>query len=212
MSYGIRVVGNDSGGEFLEIDSSLGLINYVVTHFGTGSSVSISNIAGLDTLVFVKGPVGTNTIVCFGQSGSTITFKTPDGTAAGSSVSVSYMVCADVTGITPSGNYGIKVLTSGGATAFDSRNFLQNKGFTIVEYVEPATIDGSNSVISTDSSLYTEIGRWSYFNSSASGQANYAGVEYETTSIRHWDLEVDEELGPIYWDNYSTILVADVYP
>lgn len=211
MAYGIQVFGADSGGEFLQIDSTLNLVNYVVTHIGTGSSVNVSNIASLDTLVFVRGQNDGN-IITYSRSGSLIYFTKPDGTGAGSPISVEYMVAADVTGITGTNGYGIQVFTSAQAVAFDSTRFLQNYGFSITEYVEPNSIDGSDSVISTNINLYTEIGRWSYFNSSDPVDANYAGVEYTSSSMRHWDLEVDEEIGTVYWDNYSTILLADIYP
>jgi hypothetical protein len=74
MSYGIRVTGNDSGGDFLELDSSLNLINYVVTHYGTAATVNVSNVSGLDQLVFIRNTPGDPSRICFSQSGSTITF------------------------------------------------------------------------------------------------------------------------------------------
>lgn len=211
MGYGIRVTGNDSGGEFLQLNSDLGLLNLVVTHYGTGSTVNVSNIAGLDQLVFVRGTPGDPNIICFEQSGTTITFKRPDGTLSGGSIAVEYIVVVDAAGITPAGNYGLQIRTAAQSVAFDSRCFLQNKNFTIVEYVEPGSIDGSDSIITRNPNLFVEVGGWSYFNNSGS-DANYAGVEFNTGSIRHWDIEVDEEFGVIYWDNYSTILLADVYP
>jgi hypothetical protein len=212
MSYGIRVTGNDSGGDFLELDSSLNLINYVVTHYGTAATVNVSNVSGLDQLVFIRNTPGDPSRICFSQSGSTITFIEADGTGAGANIAVEYIVAVDVTGITPVGNYGLQIFTATQSVAFDSRCFLQNKNFIIVEYVEPGTIDGSNSVITTNPNLFVEISRWAYFNSSDPFDANYAGVEFKSGSIRHWDLEVDEEIGLVYWDNYSTILLADVYP
>ena len=66
MAYGIQVFGSDSGGQFLQIDSTLDLVHYVVSHYGTGSSVNISNVSALDTLVFVRGQADGN-IICFNQ-------------------------------------------------------------------------------------------------------------------------------------------------
>jgi len=217
MAYGIQVFGSDSSGEFLQVDSTLDLVHYVVSHYGTGSSVNISNVSALDTLVFVRGQNDGN-IICFDQSGSTIYFRKPDGTGAGAPIVVEYMVAVDVAGVASTGGYGLQILTSAGGIAFDSTRYLQNKGFSIVEYVQPFTIDGSESVITTDPSLFVEIGTWSYFNSSDPFDANYAGVEYRSGSIRHWDLEVQEEgqdeevYVTIYWDNFGTILLADAYP
>jgi hypothetical protein len=217
MAYGIQIFGSDSGGEFLQVDSTLDLVQYVVSHYGTGSSVNISNVSALDTLVFVRGQNDGN-IICFDQSGSTIYFRKPDGTGAGAPIVVEYMIAVDVAGVTSTGGYGLQVLTAAGAVAFDTTRYLQNKGFSIVEYVEPFTIDGSESVITTDPSLFVEIGTWSGFNSSDPFDANYAGVEYRAGSIRHWDLEVQEEgqdeevYVTIYRDNSFTILLADTYP
>lgn len=217
MAYGLQVFGSDTGGQFLQIDSTLDLVQYVVSHYGTGSSVNISNVAALDTLVFVRGQNDGN-IICFDQSGSTIYFKTPDGTGPGASIVVEYMIAVDVAGVASTGGYGLQVLTTAGAIAFDTTRYLQNKGFTIVDYVEPFTIDGSDSVISNDPSLFVEIGVWSYFNSSDPTDANYAGAEFTAGSIRHWDLEIQEEgddeqvFVPVYWDNSYTILLADIYP
>jgi hypothetical protein len=211
MTYGIKVFGKDASGEFLQIDSDLNLVNYVVTHIGVGSTVSVSNISALSMLVFVRGQNDGN-IICFSQSGSTISFIRPDGTPAGSPISVEYAIAADVTGVpSTGGGYGIRVFTSTSQVAFDSTRFLQNYNFYIPEYVTPNSIDGSDSVVTTNPNLYTEIGRWSYFNSSDPFDANYAGAEYTASSVRHWDLEVDEEIGTVYWDNYSTILLADIY-
>jgi hypothetical protein len=216
MAYGIQVFGSDSAGEFLQIDSTLDLVQYVVSHFGTGSSVNISNVSALDTLVFVRGQNDGN-IICFEQSGSTISFTKPDDTVSGAPIVVEFMIAVDVAGVTSTGNYGLQVLTSAGEVAFDSRRYLQNKGFSIVEYVEPFTISGLGSVITTDPSLFVEIGTWSFFNGSNPFEENFAGVEYRSGSIRHWDLE-DEEAQEeetyvtIYYDNSFTILLADIYP
>jgi hypothetical protein len=217
MAYGIQVFGSDSSGQFLQIDSTLDLVQYVVSHYGVGSSVNVSNVSALDRLIFVRGQADGN-IICIEESGSTISFTKPDGTVSGAPIVVEYMIAVDVAGVTSTGGYGLQVLTSAGGVAFDSTRYLQNKGFSIVEYVEPFTIDGIGSVITTDSSLFVEIGIWSYFNGSDPFEANYAGVEYRSGSIRHWDLEVaeegDDELTyvTVYYDNYFTILLADTYP
>jgi hypothetical protein len=221
MAYGIQIFGSDSGGEFLQVDSTLDLVQYVVSHYGVGSSVDIGNVSALDRLVFVRGQDDGFTggdIICYGDSGSTITFTQPDNTAAGAPIVVEYMVAVDVAGVTSTGGYGLQVLTAAGAVAFDTTRYIQNKGFSIVEYVEPFTIDGIGSVITTDPSLFVEIGIWSFFNSSDPIEENYAGAEFRSGSIRHWDLEGQEEgqdreeYTVQYYDNSFTILLADTYP
>lgn len=211
MTYGIEAFGSDSGGEFLQLDSDLGLEWYIITELGTASSWT--KTLGTDDLLFVKDPnPGNSNIICLSGSGNN--FVEPDGTASGAAITVDYFIAEKAgSASVPAGasNYGLQVFDSGSNTIFDSRKVVENNGFLIVEYVVAGDVDGSAGIISSDESLYTEIGAWAQFNSSVAGEADYNGVEYRSTSIRHWWLESDEELGPIYFDNYTTILLGELY-
>lgn len=210
MAYGIQAFGNDSGGEFLQLDSDLGLEWYIITESGTASSWT--KTLGNDDLLFVKDPnPGNSNIICLSGSGNN--FVKPDGTSSGAAITVDYFI-AEKSGSAPvpagASTYGIQVFDSGSNIIFDSRKIVENNGFLIVEYVEAGEVDGSSGIISSDESLYTEIGAWAQFNSSVAGEADYNGVEYKSTSIRHHWVETDEE-GAIFFDNYTTILLGELY-
>lgn len=224
MSYGLQVNGEDGFGEFIQVDTDLGLRGFVITHAGSGSQISGIGYTDYDALVFVKGPIGTGEIICVEQNSDTTFFVTPESNyqgVFGEPVVVDYFVAQKVDDVSPIGDYGLQVFTQNGTVALDSRRITQNISFNVISVVPPNTIDGSNSVIHVDETKYVELSRWSFFNEGGVGEQSFAGAEWTSTSIRHWDLESEEyedegyggqsSGGVLYWDNYAAILVADVY-
>lgn len=220
MTYGLQITGSDANGSFIQIDTSLNLRGFVITHLGSGSQISGIGYTDYNALIFVKGTL--NDLVCITQTANTTTFVYPDtdnyGNVIGTPAVVDYFVVQDVKDVSPVGSYGLQVFDSSGEVAFDSRSIIQNASFNVVSVVPPNTIDGSNSVIHGDPNKYVELSRWSYFDEGSPGENQYAGARWTSTSIRHFDLESEEYDdegygggGVLYWDNYAAILVADVY-
>ena len=56
MSYGLQVLGNDAGGNFLVTDTEKNLQNLVIVAQGSGSSVSLGSAFTEGDIVFVKNP------------------------------------------------------------------------------------------------------------------------------------------------------------
>lgn len=190
MTYGIKIVGNDNGGDFIVADSQLDLLNYRVVQSGRAKSFTLD--AGYDH-IFVKDPSGAsasgsgwtpisvtsesgyegqlqnpNTYFCR-VNGSTVNFygrgitlllspptgtfdpTGPDGLRNYGSVEVAtgdfdvyldYFVVRKVSGIESANelideDYGIKIVTSAGETAFDSRALITDKVFSINTVLPP---------------------------------------------------------------------------
>lgn len=235
MSYGLQVKSFDAGGnELTQIDTELGLTNFVITQIGTGSSVTVGTFTGKTRFVFVRplasAALGSTTEICLaaGSGGaSTVNFVTTyveQGEFETNNflpIAVEFMVVEDVTGVAPVGDYGLQTLTAGQETSFDSRKIKVNTSFNISRIIPKGAVGGYGSfttdVISTDNTEYINLLPWSYWDD----QYTKAGIVYKTvnevvTSVAHIDQEYevaqpgDPQLPPVYYDNYSPIMIAQV--
>jgi hypothetical protein len=234
MSYGLQVKSFDAGGnELIQIDTELGLTNFVITQMGTGSSVNVGAFTGKTRFVFVKprpGATDGTSEICLeaGAGGSSIVRFRETYVEQGISdqnswqpISVDFMVVEDVTAVAPVGDYGLQTLSAGGETSFDSRKITVNASFSITRVVPAGSVGGYGSfttdVISTDNSEYINLLPWSYWDD----RYTKAGIVYKTvngvvTSVAHIDQEFevaqpgDIQLPPNFYDNYSPIMIATV--
>lgn len=234
MAYGLQVKTFDAvGNELTQIDTELGLTNFVITQMGTGSGVNVGAFTGRTRFVFVKPrPASTDTTreICLSPSAgtaSTINFREtyveqglPDGVSY-IPIAVDFMVIEDVTGVEPVGEYGLQTLTAGGETSFDSRKIKFNASFSVTRVVPAGSVGGYGSfttdVISTDNSEYINLLPWSFWDD----RYTKAGIVYKTvngvvTSVAHIDQEYevaqpgDIQLPPNFYDNYSPIMIATI--
>lgn len=234
MAFGLQVTSFDGGGNAItQIDTELGLTNYVVTKVGTGFGVDVSGTSPKSRIIFVK-PSAANLstdhgiFILAGTHNGTIQFVddyaelwADDGMGYNEAylgVQVDYMIVEDVTGVTPEGDYGLQTLTSGNEAGFDSRRIKLNSSFDITSVVPAGSIGGygspTNDFITNDSSKYISI-NWSFWDTLGSK----AGLKYYASSgtVAHIDVDGDEPdptephttQQPTYYDNYANILIAD---
>ena len=229
MAYGIKVTGSDTGGEYLVTDSDQNLINYGITQSGRASSFTLNRSLASDTFIFARNPdnfvtdpgfapdyhylsvTGGTTVRFYGgkivsdQNGN---FDTIDGLLA-----MDYAVLEKAnTNITASGNYGIQILTSTGALAFDSRRLATNNSITI-DSVLAASYSSSNAFgsppeISKTSSQYVNL-EWT-----SRGGGDLFGIsDLDDTTVYVLEGELFETQGGteslrLYADPYFTLLIA----
>ena len=229
MAYGIKVTGSDTGGEYLVTDSDQNLINYGITQSGRASSFTLNRSLASDTFIFARNPdnfvtdpgfapdyhylsvTGGTTVKFYGgkivsdQNGN---FDTLDGLLA-----MDYAVLEKAnTNITASGNYGIQILTSTGALAFDSRRLATNNSITI-DSVLAASYSSSNAFgsppeISKTSSQYVNL-EWT-----SRGGGDLFGIsDLDDTTVYVLEGELFETQGGteslrLYADPYFTLLIA----
>ena len=229
MAYGIKVTGSDTGGEYLVTDSDQNLINYGITQSGRASSFTLNRSLASDTFIFARNPdnfvtdpgfapdyhylsvTGGTTVRFYGgkivsdQNGN---FDTIDGLLA-----MDYAVLEKAnTNITASGNYGIQILTSTGALAFDSRRLATNNSITI-NSVLAASYSSSNAFgsppeISKTSSQYVNL-EWT-----SRGGGDLFGIsDLDDTTVYVLEGELNEaqdgtESLRLYADPYFSLLIA----
>ena len=168
MGYGIQIVGNDTGGDFIVQDTDLNMINYQIVAQGVASSYTPSS----GDKIFINGNYsGTQGFpICVQYaSGGVVNFqKVSFSGNAGqhlSSVSVTAANCNYIVlrkaniASTSGGNYGIQLFTSSGTVAFDSRRLATNVNdtFVMTESRAPRSVSGNNGQITTDGDAYLEI-------------------------------------------------------
>lgn len=232
MAYGIKVTGSDTGGEYLVTDSDQNLINYGITQSGRATSFTLNRSLASDTFIFVRNPDNTATDSSYGgfspdhhylsvSSGTTVTFyggriitdQFGDFDTIDGSVAMDYAVLEKAsTNITASGNYGIQLLTSTGALAFDSRRLATNNSITI-DSILAASYSSSNAFgsppeISKTSSQYVNL-EWTRY-----GGGDFFGIsDLDDTTIYVLDGEFDEAqdgstILRLYANPYFSLLIA----
>lgn len=234
MSYGIKITGSDTGGEYLVTDSDLNLINYGVTQTGRASSFTLDRSIASDTFIFVNNAdsiatdpnsggfspdyhylsIGSGTNVTF-YGGKIVRDQNNDFDTLDGTVAVDYAVLEKVdTSIPGTGDYGIQLFTSTGALALDSRRLPTNNSL-VIDAVLPASYGqtgnspyGSPPEISKSSTQYVNI-EWT-----RRGGADLFGVsdiDDSTVYVLEGDLEEFQdgtESLRLHADPYFTLLIA----
>lgn len=237
MAYGLQVTSFDAGGNpITQIDTELGLTNYVVTNAGRGTQVNLASATSRSRFILVKpihpGTTTTQGVYVLGSSNGTATIKfvdtylelwADDGMPYNTAYlpqQVDYLVVEDVTGVAPVGDYGLQTVTAGGESSFDSRKIKLNTSFDITSVIPKGALGGGGGVagdlITTDLDTYISLSPWSFWDD----PRNLSGLRYKTYSngsieIFHHDVMGDEpvptepDYGVTFNDNYTTILLAD---
>jgi len=231
MAYGIKVTGSDTGGEYLVTDSDQNLINYGITQSGRASSFTLNRSLASDTFIFVRNPDNTATegSTTFApdhhylsvSSGTTVRFyggriisdQNGDFDTLDGLLAMDYAVLEKANkNITASGNYGIQILTSTGALAFDSIRLATNNSITI-NSVLAASYSSSNAFgsppeISKTSSQYVNL-EWTGL-----GGGDVFGIsDLDDTTVYVLEGELNEaqdgtESLRLYADPYFSLLIA----
>jgi hypothetical protein len=159
MSYGLQVKSFDAAGnEIVQIDTTIGLVNYVVTKKGTGSSITgLGTDPNRTRLIFIK-PKHRNTsnyqkdyiVIEYDSTLSSVTFKSSGNKkypleADFSNISLDYYVLDLASKVTPVGDYGLKVLTSGNEVSFDSRTIKVNSKLQVTSLKPHNSMSGYGS-------------------------------------------------------------------
>ena len=234
MTYGIRVTGSDIGGEYLVTDSGLNLINYGITQSGRASSFTLNRSLASDTFIFVRNPDNIATDPSSGgfapdhhylsvPFGTNVTFyggkiiedQFGDFDTLDGSVAMDYAVLEKAnTNITASGNYGIQILTSTGALAFDSRRLATNNSITIDSVLAStysnSSTTGSPPQTSKTTSQYVNL-EWTRYG----GGDLFAVSDLDRTTIFILDGSVEEfqdgtTFLELFSEPYFSLLVATV--
>jgi hypothetical protein len=170
MSYGLVIQTRDGAGNVItQIDTSKGLTNYVVSRKGTGSSVPGYFGTGISQLLFVKPSASylrfanedTKNDIFFEVSGTSVSFKrslynSSDNIDSTIGASCDWFVLQDVTGVTPTGNYGLVTYSALQQVEFDTRRFLLNNSCNILSVKPGASLSGGGAGISS-SLIHTDI-------------------------------------------------------
>lgn len=254
MTYGLKIIGNDNGGDFIVADTTLDLINYRVVQAGRAHSFTLTS--GYD-FIFVKNPSAPND-----QPWSPVSVTTPNGntgtvdepyayycTISGSDVTfygrgltfvlpepdndpfgdgqggigqaevadadfnaeLDYFVVRSVSGIESANDlrdedYGIKIVTAGGTTAFDSRALITDKVFSIEDVLEPDDYtQQGNPVITHASNRYVNI-EWS---SKLPTSTLFYGITLEDQQSLYIDSTLAANGGSVnYWRNPVALFAA----
>ena len=233
MSYGLKVQSFDSGGNVItQIDTEIGLVNFVVTNEGTGSRVNLGGdrFDGVQRLVFIKprpsqtDNVETKNIAILSSSKNTsqLIFVTNfEGNTYETSYDeeiVDYIVLEDVTGVAPVGDYGLQVLTAGQETSFDSRMIQSDVRFQIDTVIPSKSLGGygesSTDLITNDPNKYIEVYNWSFWQNPTLYVGLNVKSSYTTYNVYHKDIAQEEPNptlppAPLYVnDNYAPIMLG----
>jgi hypothetical protein len=245
MGYGLKVQSFDSGGNTItQIDTELGLTNFVITSYGRGSQVNIGHTPGKVRFIFIKPLlnssgvyswgtpsstyIGDGDICVEGQFSTTTTIKffqsyreggeggeVPDPNAYLGAI-VDYIIVEDVTTVEPVGEYGLQTLTAGNEVSFDSRRIIVNKTIDITSVIPAGSVGGygggTYDLLTSDTNTYVCVSPWSYW----SDPGNKAGLVMQRngTNLYHLDVDGDYDYdepqyqGPMFYDNYTAILLA----
>ena len=224
MGYGIEIVGNDTGGDFIVQDSDLNMINYQIVAQGVASSYTPSS----GDKIFINGNyTGTQGHpVCVQiASGGVVNFqKVSFSGNAGqhlSNVSVTAANCNYIVlrkaniASNSGGNYGIQLFTSSGTVAFDSRRITVNDTFVMTESRAPRSVSGNNGQITTDGDAYLEVD--ALFSLIVSGGLTEASVSACTWNgsgtaagrLRYLSFFASHEMQSTdYFTNHNTMLLG----
>lgn len=232
MAYGIKVTGSDTGGEYLVTDSDQNLINYGITQSGRASSFTLNRSLASDTFIFVRNPDNTATDSSSGafapdhhylsvSSGTTVRFyggriiedQNGDFDTLDGLLAMDYAVLEKAnTNITASGNYGIQILTSTGALAFDSRRLATNNSITIDSVLAStysnSSTTGSPPQTSKTTSQYVNL-EWTRYG----GGDLFAVSDLDDTTIYVLDGSIEEfqdgtESLQLFSEPYFSLLIA----
>lgn len=188
MTYGLRIEGSDTGGDYLVIDSDENPFNYSVVATGTASSVDLSTGAGTTdptgkyfVLINIKGANFTGSyagerLVSAQTSSGTITFYAldpdyrTDGTVfdfTKTTIAVDYILIKSMDDLTNNvaGNYGLQIYDGGtpNNVIFDSRKFNSADTFYFSNIIPPRSVAGtggpSGSILSTTNE-YVDVSKF----------------------------------------------------
>ena len=198
MAYGIQILGSDGGGTFTVKDTDLNTINYQIV--ASGQASSLSGLSPSNSRIFINGNVGstnTNKFITIDKTSTTMSFKriTFTGTLGGNidnitytSCSVNYLILKQMNAISNSssgGNYGIQILTSAGAVAFDSRRVLTNDSFFFLSQNAPNTVSGSGGTLSNDGDAYCDSEVFFEFATDSASAIRWRGTGTGTSRIEY---------------------------
>ena len=224
MGYGIKILGTDGGGNFVVKDTDQNTINYQVISSGSAQSLASSNFPG-DARLFINGNVGssnTNKFITIDRNSGN-TFKTVgfSGTLGGNiqnitytTCTVNYLVLQKMSAISNSGgNYGIQILTSAGAVAFDSRRILTNTSFFFTgDTKQPNVVDGDGGTISNDGDIYCDANILFEFASNSASAIRWRGTGVGTNRVEylHFRSFSGRTSSTSYIRNFGTILTGKI--
>ena len=226
MAYGISITGNDTAGDFIVQDTSIGngIINYQVVAEGQTLTSSISSFSG-NARLFINGNVGTTNLNEFITLDRTSNkFKIVDfstGSLGGNisgitytDTTVNYLVLKEMSAISSSSNdYGIQILTSTGAVAFDSRRILTNTSFFFTgDYKQSATVDGDGGFISHDGDTYCDTAILFEFAANSASAIRWKGTGVGTSRVEylHFRSQSGRTSATSYIKNFGTIVTGKI--
>ena len=224
MGYGIQIVGNDTGGDFIVQDTDLNMINYQIIAQGVANSYTPSS----GDKIFINGNYsGTQGHPICVQTGSggvknfqKVSFSGSPGQHL-SSVSVTAANCNYIVlrkaniASNSGGNYGIQLFTSSGTVAFDSRRITVNDTFVMTESRAPRSVSGNNGQISTNGDAFLEVD--ALFSLIVSGLAEasvsactWNGSGTGTGRLRYLSFfSSHENQSTDYFTNHNTMLLGE---
>lgn len=233
MAYGIQIFGSDGGGTFTVKDTDQNTINYQVVTSGQASS--LSNLSLSNSRVFINGNVGNSNLskfITIEKTSTTMDFKRIDFTGTlGSNIdnityttcSVNYLILKQMDAISNSstgGSYGIQILTSAGAVAFDSRRVLTNDSFFFLSQNAPNTVSGSGGTLSNDGDAYCDSEVFFEFATDSASAIRWRGTGTGTSRIEYLHFRNQTTSGgsgrggggsttlTSYINNFGTILIG----
>ena len=198
MTYGIRILGTDGGGNFTVKDTTQNTINYQVVTSGQASS--LSGLSPSNSRIFINGNVGTSNLskfITIEKSSTTMDFKRIDftGTLGGNIDNITYTTCSvnylilkqmdAISNSTSGGNYGIQMFTDAGDIAFDSRRVLTNDSFFFLSQNGPNTVSGSGGTLSNDGDAYCDSEVFFEFSTDSASAIRWRGTGTGTSRIEY---------------------------
>lgn len=233
MAYGLIVNAYDGAGNAMtQIDTTKGLVNFVVTRVGTGSLITDWLLpTGLPPshrrILFVKhsstylsnridGDELQDDLHFAIESTTNLRFKRSRylaGDIAWSlshvGLSVDWFIVEDVTGLTPTGDYGLQVKAANGDIAFDSRMFTINKSCNITSVKPAGSVSGAGtgagSLIHSDAQNTYVSFNWS---GTATSWTNRIGIQLDATGNNVYHLR--QEAATTFKTNWNPIFLAQL--
>lgn len=214
------VVHNASGQ--LMFDSRRQMNSYVVTSYGTASTINASS----NCLVFIQGSTAVASKIVYGEDNAngTFSFYTYDiSTGTTASVNLSYICATPSSSVSvPAGEtHGLLVRSPDGSTQFDSRTVTTDAHFRITDYftrleLSGNSTDGTQPILTSDSAEYIELSRNTFF-SSGFDTTIITGIHFLGATaaapkfVRYIQVD-DPETGVIttYNPNQTAILIAEL--
>ena len=233
MAYGIQIFGSDGGGTFTVKDTDQNTINYQVVTSGQASS--LSGLSPSNSRIFINGNVGTSNLAKFitiDKGSTSMSFKRIDftGTLGGNIDNITYTTCSvnylilkqmdAISNSSTGGSYGIQILTSAGAVAFDSRRVLTNDSFFFLSQNAPNTVSGSGGTLSNDGDAYCDSEVFFEFATDSASAIRWRGTGTGTSRIEYLHFRNQTTSGgsgrggggsttlTSYINNFGTILIG----